>query len=134
LGSSAALIGGDSDGPSFTGGGTLQGGSSAPRGPTASTKVVSYETKSPTAVKPQDVTTEWDRFLGPGPYTNKHPRTGNPTDSLIVSADGMRSIRYGNHEMNSSPTKHHYHEETWIYDAASDTMTVINNLVRIRMK
>jgi hypothetical protein len=51
-----------------------------------------------------------------------------------VSADGKRSIRYGKHEMESSPTKHHNHEETWQYDAATDTMTVTNTQVRVPLK
>ncbi len=27
-------------------------------------------------VKPQDATDKWDELLGPGPHSNKHPRTG----------------------------------------------------------
>lgn len=49
----------------------------------------------------------------------------------IVSADGTRSIRYGNHETNSGPIKHHYHEETWIYDPITNVMNVDNNVVRV---
>ena len=52
----------------------------------------------------------------------------------IVSADGTRSIRYGNHEMGSKPTKHHYREETWSYDAGTDTMTVGNTIKRVPLK
>jgi len=36
-----------------------------------------------------------------------------PDPDSIVSADGKRSIRYGSHEMNSKPTKHHYHIGTY---------------------
>ncbi len=55
----------------------------------------------------------------------------NLTLTRIVSEDGKRSIRYGNHEMNSSPTKHHYHEETWTYDSIDDVMNVDNSVVRV---
>ncbi|MGN7117198.1 hypothetical protein ACTHQ8_13205 [Lysinibacillus odysseyi] len=33
--------------------------------------------------------------------------------------------------MNSSPTKHHYHEETWTYDSIDDVMNVDNSVVRV---
>ena len=56
-------------------------------------------------------TTPWEDFLGDGPYTNFHPRTGLPDPDRIVSADGTRSIRFGSHEMNTNPI--HYHEEFW---------------------
>ncbi|MFE5474799.1 hypothetical protein ACFQ9R_03790 [Nocardia sp. NPDC056541] len=49
----------------------------------------------------------------PGEHTNLHPRTGLPDRNRIGSEDGTRSIRLGNHEMSSEPTKFHYHEETW---------------------
>ena len=89
------------------------------------------ETYAPRPVKPQDATDKWDEFLGPGEHTNIHPRTGQPDPNRIVSEDGKRSIRYGDHEMNSSPTKHHYHEETWTYDPVNDVMNVDNSVVRV---
>lgn len=46
-------------------------------------------------------------------------------------SDGKRSVRYGPHAMNSSPARHHYHEETWSYDAPTDTMTVRNAVIRV---
>lgn len=49
----------------------------------------------------------------------------------IVSADGTRSIRFGNHEMGSSPNKFHYHEETWAFDEALNAWDVTNRLVRV---
>ena len=89
------------------------------------------ETYAPKPVKPEDALNRWDDFLGPGPHTNIHPRTGLPDPDRIVSADGKRSIRYGNHEMNSKPTKHHYHEETWTLDPANNVMNVDNLVVRV---
>ncbi|MFC7443073.1 polymorphic toxin-type HINT domain-containing protein, partial [Laceyella putida] len=89
------------------------------------------ETYGPKPVKPKDATKKWEEFLGEGPYTNKHPRTGQPDPDRLVSKDGKRSIRYGNHEMNSKPTKHHYHEETWTYDEINDVMNVDNVVIRV---
>lgn len=89
------------------------------------------ETYAPKPVKPKDAVDRWDEFLGPGPHTNIHPRTGLPDPDRIVSADGTRSIRYGNHEMNSGPTKHHYHEETWTYDPVNNVMNVDNSVLRV---
>jgi hypothetical protein len=82
-------------------------------------------------VKPEDATDKWDELLGPGPHSNTHPRTGEIDPDRIVSADGTRSIRYGSHEMNRKPTKHHYHEKIWTYDPASNTMNVDNTVVRV---
>ncbi|MCU0122215.1 RHS repeat protein [Pseudomonas sp. B2M1-30] len=82
-------------------------------------------------VKPQDATKRWEDFLGEGPYTNTHPRTGLPDNDRIVSADGKRSIRYGAHEMNSKPNKHHYHEETWTLDLINNVMNVDNTVIRV---
>jgi hypothetical protein len=89
------------------------------------------ETYAPKPTKPQDATGNWDKFLGDGPYTNNHPRTGLPDPDRIVSADGTRSIRYGNHEMKNSPTKHHYHEETWKYNPVTNRVDVSNTVVRV---
>lgn len=71
------------------------------------------ETYASKPVKPEEAILKWGEFLGDGPYTNIHPRTGKPDPDRLVSVDGTRSIRYGAHEMNSKPTKHHYHEEAW---------------------
>ncbi|WES68092.1 hypothetical protein [Superficieibacter sp. HKU1] len=49
----------------------------------------------------------------------------------IVLADGKKSIRYGNHEMNSKPTKHHYYEEIWTLDPINNVMNVDNVVVRV---
>ncbi len=71
------------------------------------------ETPHPKPVKPGDAVQRWDDLLGPGPHSNLHPRTGLPDPNRITSADGFRSIRFGNHEMGSKPTEFHYHEEIW---------------------
>jgi hypothetical protein len=89
------------------------------------------ETPRPTPVKPGDAVDEWERFLGPGPHSDIHPRTGVHDPDRLVSADGRRSIRYGPHEMGSKPTKHHYHEETWTYDPVDNVVNVDNTIVRV---
>ncbi|MFI8515549.1 RHS repeat-associated core domain-containing protein, partial [Streptomyces sp. NPDC085460] len=73
----------------------------------------------------------WTDFLGPGPYTNIHPRTGKVDPNRLVSADGRRSIRMGDHEMNSKPTKFHFHMETWDWDSETNTWTVGNTMQRV---
>jgi RHS repeat-associated protein len=93
--------------------------------------VIERETVSPVPMKPQEATARWDGFLGPEPHTNVHPRTGEVDPDRLVSSDGTRSIRFGPHEMNSSPTKFHFHEETWTFDEAANTWTVDNVMVRV---
>ena len=51
-------------------------------------------------VKPKDAVGRWDNLLDPGPHTHIHPRTGLLDLDRIVSVDGTRSTRYGNHKMN----------------------------------
>ncbi|MFF2391395.1 hypothetical protein [Nocardia sp. NPDC058114] len=67
----------------------------------------------------------------PGEHTNLHPRTGLPDPNRIVSEDGTRSIRLGNHEMSSGPTKFHYHEETWTYNPSANAWHLDNRVVRV---
>uniref|UniRef100_UPI00272E65DB RHS repeat-associated core domain-containing protein n=1 Tax=Frankia sp. Cj5 TaxID=2880978 RepID=UPI00272E65DB len=93
--------------------------------------VVETETIAPRSLKPNEAVARWDEFLGDGPTTNLHPRTGLPDANRIVSADGTRSIRFGPHEMGSSPTKFHYHEETWNFDKGANTWFVDNVVVRV---
>ena len=114
----------------------LTGCGTAPKSaPGPNTKVVELpETTAPKPVKPEAAVDEWNNFLGPGPHTNIHPKTGAPDPNRIVSADGSRSIRYGKHEMGGKPTRHHYHEETWSYDQVSDTMTIGNTMKRVPLK
>ena len=85
-------------------------------------------------MKAEDAVKKWNEFLGPEPHTNKHPRTGLPDLDRIVSSDGTRSIRFGNHEMNSKPTKFHYHEEIWTYDPINDVMNVDNTIIRVPLR
>jgi len=89
------------------------------------------ETYASKPVKPEDATTKWEQFLGDGPYTDRHPRTKNSDPDRLVSADGKRSIRYGNHEMSGSPTKHHYHEENWTLELKGNVMNIENTVVRV---
>lgn len=88
--------------------------------------------KAPNAITTYDVIKKWDDFLGEG-TTNINQRTGKVDPNRIFSADGKKSVRFDEHEMNSYGTpKYHYHEETWTYDSINDTMTVDNTLVRIK--
>ncbi|MBU2714247.1 HINT domain-containing protein, partial [Zooshikella harenae] len=79
------------------------------------------ETKSGKAVKQKNATDEWDNFLG-DKQTNIDPRDGLPDPDRIWSADGKRSIRFGDHEMNSKPNKLHYHQETWHDDKVENVL------------
>lgn len=89
------------------------------------------ETYASKPLKPQDAVARWDEFLGPGAQTNIHPRTGLPDADRLVSSDGLRSIRFGNHEMGSSPTKFHFHEETWSFDDGAGAWNLQNIVVRV---
>ena len=77
------------------------------------------------------VRSQWLAFLGPGGLNQRHPRTGAIDPTRLISADGQRSIRYGNHERNSAPNQHHFHQETWTYQAASNSISVANVLRRV---
>ncbi|MBX8465015.1 polymorphic toxin-type HINT domain-containing protein [Deinococcus sp. RIT780] len=70
------------------------------------------ETKSGTALKQKDAVAAWDKFLGPN-QTNIDPRDGLPDPDRIWSSDGLRSIRFGAHEVGSKPNLYHFHFETW---------------------
>lgn len=76
----------------------------------------------------------WTAFLGAGPYSHKHPRTGVVDATRLVSADGQRSIRYGNHERGSNAANHHFHQETWVYNSGANTVTVNNTMRRASVK
>ena len=101
--------------------------------PSVNTQVVRHpEIKSPNQVKTSDVTNYWDDYLGSN-QTNIHPRTGLVDNDRIFSADGTKSIRFGNHEMDSmGTTKFHFHLEEWKYDPVNDVMEYFNTLVRIK--
>jgi hypothetical protein len=85
-------------------------------------------------VKVKDAVDKWDEFLGTGEYTNIHPRTGLQDPDRIFSADGTRSIRFASYEMDSKPSKFHYHEEIWTYDPIKNVMNVDNTVVRVPYK
>jgi hypothetical protein len=55
------------------------------------------------AVRQKDVLNDWNNFLGPD-QTNIDPRDGLPDPDRIWSADGKRSIRFGDHE-TGNPTQ-----------------------------
>lgn len=97
----------------------------------ANAPVNMVETYASKPLKPQDAVARWDEFLGPGAHTNLHPRTGLPDADRLVSSDGLRSIRFGNHEMGSSPTKFHFHEETWSFDDRAGVWNLQNIVVRV---
>jgi RHS repeat-associated protein len=89
------------------------------------------ETTAPEPVRPEDAVGQWEEFLGDEPYTDIHPRTGVRDPNRLVSQGGTRSIRFGQHEMNSPPGRFHYHEETWTYDPFTNTMIVRNRIIRV---
>lgn len=90
------------------------------------------ETKAPNAIKTSEVTNSWDNYLG-SDITNIHPITGKPDPNRIFSSDVTKSIRFGNHEMNSvGTTKAHFHYEEWDYNVTDDIMLISNILQRFR--
>ncbi|MFE6037370.1 putative T7SS-secreted protein [Streptomyces sp. NPDC056452] len=93
--------------------------------------ITTPEVKDPRPRKPHQAMAEWEEFLGEGPYTNIHPRTGLPDPDRLVSADGGRSIRLGDHEMNSKPTRFHFHKETWTFISPTNTWIIDNTMVRV---
>jgi hypothetical protein len=90
------------------------------------------ERKNPTQIREIDAVDSWDQYLGTN-TTNVNPISGVTDNNRIFSADGTRSIRFGNHEMGSLGTNSsHFHYETWIPDSASDTVIVDNVLQRMK--
>lgn len=86
------------------------------------------EVYSGKSVRSKNATDDWDSFLGPN-QTDIDPRTGQKSLDRIWSADGTRSIRFGDHEMNGMGTKNfHYHKEIWYNDY------VYNEVQRIQLK
>ncbi|TQF65809.1 RHS repeat protein [Rhodococcus spelaei] len=96
-----------------------------------SATVNQVEQIDPRPVKPEHALDRWNDFLGPGEHTATNPRTGMPDPDRITSADGSRSIRFGGHEMNSSPTKFHYHEEVWSFSPVANSWSLDNTVVRV---
>lgn len=86
------------------------------------------EIKSGKSVRPQNTLDDWNEFLGEN-QTDINPFTGQQSLDRIWSADGKRSIRFGDHEMDSMGTRNfHYHKETWFDDY------VLNELQRVQMR
>ncbi|MEU4210383.1 putative T7SS-secreted protein [Streptomyces sp. NPDC026206] len=102
-----------------------------PPEPPGETVVNLPEVAAPKPLKPKEAAAVMEEFLGEGPYTNVHPRTGEVDQNRLVSADGRRSIRMGDHEMNSKPTKFHFHMETWDFVAPSNEWIVGNTMARV---
>jgi RHS repeat-associated protein len=92
------------------------------------------EESAPKPMKPEHALQAWSDHLGEGPHTNLHPRTGAVDPNRLVSADGRRSIRMGDHEMNSKPTKFHFHLETWDWNSVTNVWTVRNVMQRVPLK
>ena len=113
---------------------SLRSGGATTQAVTGADQGYHNETFASDTVKPEDVVAQWKVFLGPGPYGKIHPRTGVEEPDRLVSSDGTRTIRYGNHERTSKPNKHHYHEETWTYDNATNKMNVDNLVRRVPLK
>ena len=96
--------------------------------------IVKYgdEVKLPNQIKANDAVDAWDEFLGPN-QTSYNRFTGANDANRIFSADGTRSIRFGDHEMRSlGTTKAHFHYENWRYDPLSNTVYVENILQRLK--
>jgi len=87
------------------------------------------ETVSPNSVRLRDVEANWTGFLGAGPYNNRNPRTGVADTTRLVSQDGTKSIRYGNHE-RSADDYHHFHQESWELDVATNEVHIKNKMFR----
>ena len=62
------------------------------------------ETYSGKSVCPNTAVDDWNSFLGPN-QTDINPFTGQRSPDRIWSADGTRSIRFGDHEMDGMGTK-----------------------------
>lgn len=111
----------------------FKGGSASINRPSTKTQINNLpETKAPNAIKTSEVTNSWDNYLGSN-TTNIHPITGKPDPNRIFSSNATKSIRFGNHEMNSvGTTKAHFHYEAWNYNATDDIMSISNILQRFR--
>ena len=90
------------------------------------------EAPRPTQMKATDAVDAWDDFLGPN-QTSYNPYKGTNDPDRIFSTDGSKSIRFGNHEMREWRTsKAHFHFETWVYDASSNTVNWYNTIQRLK--
>ena len=80
------------------------------------------EIEYPDSINVKDVTDYWDKYLGSG-QTDIDPRTGKKDPNRIFSADGKRSILFGEDEMASMGTKEFYFiQEIWPDNGAAQEM------------
>ena len=96
--------------------------------------IVKYgdEVKLPNQIKSNTAIDVWNDFLGPN-QTSYNRFTGTNELDRIFSADGTRSIRFGNHEMQSlGTTKAHFHYEFWQFDKMNNVVHVKNVLQRLK--
>lgn len=90
------------------------------------------ETKAGFQVKSSEVVEYWNEYLGEN-QTKVNPYNGIVDEDRIFSEDGLRSIRFGAHEMNKmGTTKFHFHQENWNYNNATGKMDISNTLIRIK--
>lgn len=88
-------------------------------------EVKMYSGKS---VRPNNATDDRDNFLTLN-QTDSNQFTGPRSPDRIWSANGMRNIRSGDHEMSGMGMKNvHYHKESWYDDY------VYNEVQRIQKK
>jgi len=94
--------------------------------------ITTQEVKAPTQISMRNATDVWDDYLGPN-QTSYNRFTGKYDADRIFSEDGTRSIRFGNHEMNSiGANSAHFHFEIWGYDPVDNTVVVRNTLQRLK--
>ena len=90
------------------------------------------ETKAGFQVKSSEVVEYWNEYLGDN-QTNVNPYNGVVDKDRIFSEDGLRSIRFGTHEMNKiGTTKFHFHQENWNYNSTTGKIDISNTLIRIK--
>ena len=99
----------------------------APTGPKSPLIIEVAEQVLPNPIRGGVALDEWNKYLG-ADQTNTHPRTGVPDPNRVVSGDGTRSVRFGDHEMKSP--RLHYHLEGWTFDPDPDlpTLTITNDV------
>ncbi len=96
------------------------------------TVIEAPESSNPTQMKKADAVDAWDDYLG-NQQTNYNPYKGVNDPNRIFSSDGTRSIRFGNHEMDSWGTsKAHFHFERWEYNAFNYTVTWYSTIQRLK--
>jgi hypothetical protein len=97
-------------------------------------RVIKYgkEVKLSSQISIESAVDAWNDFLGPNQNSYNYFTGSNQADR-IFSADGFRSIRFGNHEIKSMGTpKAHFHYEIWSYDRINNIVYVKNILQRLK--